>query len=518
MPAILSPLEKTQQALELNVPISEKISALRALSASIGDNIQAQQVEAILSVIPLSQFYHALIMASDNYQDNNENETLTKVICDLLLKLFYPFPYSYIVQGENKHYLIHGLEHFSPLVRSLSLQLVDKCNHHQNDALQMLQSDILLMVATTIAFQETNVADKAVDILYKACGNYENCQVFFNSSCIPVLEQLMHVNETVSFRVYDLVMKIAGLSEQHFRLCEDSRILHQLLVELESNDLLLKMNAIELLSNVASTPSGLQFLIQSHALNNYIVPVLDIEDDQDIAVVLTKCAVLKFIGNLASKKDVDFNNIQNDCLILEKLEKAIDSNNKEIETVTLSCVGLIGSHLNGLSLIQNSLLLSKFMSIASTASGDTKATVHQSLSKLIGVSDDTNNSQVEQLTLEVYQSLPDQPNTIKNLISTVKQPVENIRIAGFSLFESIGSHQWGRQVLSQSPEFFGYILDRSNEHTQEGQMWKYGIIKVLVDGNDPESIFGRHYPLLQQYIRQGPYYQQAQAITAMESG
>lgn len=50
-------------------------------------------------------------------------------------------------------------------------------------------------------------------------------------------------------------------------------------------------------------------------------------------------------------------------------------------------------------------------------------------------------------------------------------------------------------------------------------MWKYGIIKVLVEGGkDPESIFGRHYPLLQQYIRQGPYYQQAQVITAMESG
>lgn len=62
---------------------------------------------------------------------------------------------------------------------------------------------------------------------------------------------MLFSNETVSFRVYDLMMKIASQSDQHFRLCEESRILHQLIVELESNDLLLKMNAIELLNNVS---------------------------------------------------------------------------------------------------------------------------------------------------------------------------------------------------------------------------------------------------------------------------
>lgn len=45
-------------------------------------------------------------------------------------------------------------------------------------------------------------------------------------------------------------MKIAGHSDQAFRLCEASGILTRLLDELNTDDLLLRMNAIELLNEV----------------------------------------------------------------------------------------------------------------------------------------------------------------------------------------------------------------------------------------------------------------------------
>jgi hypothetical protein len=57
-------------------------------------------------------------------------------------------------------------------------------------------------------------------------------------------------NATYSFRVYDLIMKIAGYSDQAFGLCESSGILTQLLEELNTDDLLVRMNAIELLNEV----------------------------------------------------------------------------------------------------------------------------------------------------------------------------------------------------------------------------------------------------------------------------
>jgi 26S proteasome non-ATPase regulatory subunit 5 len=57
-------------------------------------------------------------------------------------------------------------------------------------------------------------------------------------------------NGTISFRVYDLVIKVAILSDVAFERCESSGLLTVFIKELQSDDLLVKINAIELLNEV----------------------------------------------------------------------------------------------------------------------------------------------------------------------------------------------------------------------------------------------------------------------------
>ncbi|CAO3592515.1 unnamed protein product [Absidia cylindrospora] len=521
MPSINSPLERAQKAISsTNVSLEEKKLAILTFSASLGDHVSLDQSQHILTILPLSDLYGVLSSCSENDEMDATTNQLTTAMCNLIRKLLEPFPYSVFSQGDNKIYLEQGLQHFSPSIRYLSLQQVEKALASPAEIVNMIDSQVLPMVVTTVAFQDTRTANKVIDILQKACHSDIGCKHFFQSPAIQLLNSIMRINGTFSFRVYDLMMKIAGISDQAFELCESSGILTQLLEELNTDDLLLRMNAIELLNDVAATPSGLQFLIKAQLMDK-LTDTLDIDNDQDVAVALTKCAVLKFFGSLGHNKEVDFSTIQQQYHVLERLEKCLDSSNKEIQTVALASVGLIGSHLTGLRLMQNAhTLLVKFYQISRTASGDTRATVLQSLSKLIGISDSEGQlDDVEQRTLSVYRSIPGNENGVKNFIAVVKQPVENIRIAAFALLESIASHQWGRQEISQCFEFLGYLLDRSNERTESGQMWKYAIVKALVDnGSEAESTFGRHYSMLTQYVRQGPYYRPTQVTTAMESG
>ncbi|KAI8097236.1 26S proteasome non-ATPase regulatory subunit 5 [Halteromyces radiatus] len=520
MPSISTPLEKAQLALSSNTSVEEKILALTAFSTSLGDQVQADEAQAILSVLPLSLLYGTLNHCVEHDYDDTSHDHLPNVLCDLIRKLLGPFPYSVVSQGENRMYLEQGLQHFTPSIRYLSLQQVEKCLNSPLDTVAMIQSDFLPMVSTTVAFQDSRTAFKAVDILYKACLSDIGSESFFQSSAIQLLQSIMQINGTVGFRVYDLMMKIAGYSDRNFELCESSGILNQFMEELNTNDLLLRMNAIELLNEVAASPSGLQFLIKAHLMNK-LVETLDIDDDSDVAVALTKCAVIKFFGSLGANKEVNFTNAQQQFHIIERLEKCIDSDNKEIETVSLAAVGLIGSHLNGLQLVQsNNSLMANFFGIARTASGDTKAVVLQSLSKMIGISDSEETfEQVEQRTSAIYPSIPEFPNVIKGITALAKLPVDNIRVAAFAVLEAIATRQWGRQEMARNFEFLGYLLDRSNESTQIGQMWKYAIVKTLVEtGSNAESILGRHYSMLTQYIRQGPYYRAGQVTMAMESG
>lgn len=57
-------------------------------------------------------------------------------------------------------------------------------------------------------------------------------------------------NGVISFRVYDLIIKVATYSDSTFDACESSGLLSVFVKELQSDDLLVKINAIELLNEV----------------------------------------------------------------------------------------------------------------------------------------------------------------------------------------------------------------------------------------------------------------------------
>ena len=136
-------------------------------------------------------------------------------------------------------------------------------------------------------------------------------------------------NETVKFRIYDLMIRISSISDHAFELCETTGLLHQFLNELKSDDLLVKINAIELLNEVAATPAGLDFLEKANLVDG-IAAILDNEDEADVAVVLVKCSIIKFIGNLGENTQVPFKQLSEQYGILDKMERIMDTDNDEI--------------------------------------------------------------------------------------------------------------------------------------------------------------------------------------------
>ena len=57
-------------------------------------------------------------------------------------------------------------------------------------------------------------------------------------------------NETVRFRVYELIVRVAGSSTQAFELGENSGLLDGFMNEVQSTDTLVALNAIEILRQV----------------------------------------------------------------------------------------------------------------------------------------------------------------------------------------------------------------------------------------------------------------------------
>ena len=57
-------------------------------------------------------------------------------------------------------------------------------------------------------------------------------------------------NETVRFRVYELIVRVAGSSTRAFELGENSALLDGFMNEVASTDTLVALNAIEILRQV----------------------------------------------------------------------------------------------------------------------------------------------------------------------------------------------------------------------------------------------------------------------------
>ncbi|CEG70950.1 hypothetical protein RMATCC62417_06760 [Rhizopus microsporus] len=489
-----------------DVPLKDKVSILQTFSSTLKEPVTMEQSREILSTAPLGLFYHGLSL---------EEENLTNVLCEVINKLLGPFSYTDIVSPENKPLLTEGLAHYNTQIRLLSVQQVFKCLV-SNDLIQsMLNSDIYMHILTTLAFQDTKTAQKASELLYKAAFTEPGQEVIFNSTTCAIFKQLLKVNETVKFRIYDLLIRISSISDHAFELCEATGLLHEFMSELTSDDLLVKINAIELLNEVAVTPAGLAFLEKANLVDG-IAAILDNEDEADVAVVLVKCSIIKFIGNLGENTQVSFKQLSEQYGILDKMERIMDTDNDEILIVTISSIGLIGSHLAGLDLLlsNNPTIISKLFNHYHSSIGPVKAVILQTLSKLIGVRDEPMNES-DKLTLMVFKQYHGFPT---RLIAEAKQPDDDIRTACFALMQSIAFHQWGLEYMSQSNEFMQYILDRTTERMQQGQLWKFTVIQTLTNHSTAKELLGNeYYPQCIVYIRQGPYYKPLEATVAFES-
>ncbi|KAI9499712.1 26S proteasome non-ATPase regulatory subunit 5 [Zychaea mexicana] len=512
MPSITTPLERVANIIDPNSTstVREKINALSSFSQSLHD-VTLDQAQSVFATVSLANFY----MLFGVVEGSDDEEELNRVLCEVIRKLLDPFTYDMIAGDENNMmFLIQGLNHFSPDIRYLSLLQVERCLNSTDQTIdQVARSNVFTFVLATIAFQQTQTANKAVDIAAKISCKAPD--VLFTQNA-AILRNLLGTNETVRFRVYELIVRVAGSSSRAFEIGEASGMFNGIINEVQSTDTLVALNAIEILRQIADTPAGLAFLEKSNLLG-HLSSSLDIGDDNDTAVILTKSATILFFSQLAHNQEIQFEPIERKYKYLDKLQRRLDDDdtNKEILTAVIGSIGLVGSTAQGLGLLQNtSSLLNKFMGLFQTTAGDLKVEFLHSLSKLISVRGDP---AAEHMTRQVYEAMDGRPTTLDNLVQTAKQPVDDIRVAAFTCINSIASHIWGRQEMVRNEHILGYLVDRTAEHTVEGQRWKFTICETLISADDAQQTLGDHYHILRNYVRQGLYYRPTEPAAALES-
>ncbi|KAG7498947.1 26S proteasome non-ATPase regulatory subunit 5 [Solea senegalensis] len=361
------------------------------------------------------------------------------------------------------------------------------------------------------------VAKQAIRSLSKLSQCKPGLDKLFQTDLLKVMKDVMAASDIVRYRIYELVVEISSVSPISLGYCANSSILSQLLSELSGDDVLIRATAIEMVTTLAHSQHGRQYLAQQGIMEKLSNMIIGSEADSFSSLYLP--GLVKFFGNLAiadSPQQVceTYPAFQN-----KVFEMTLDADPVMLG-VALDTLGLLGSTVEGKQVLQKTgekfkTVLTKMSQLANSAATELRVRSLDAISQLLTLQPEQQTEDLLALTESWFQHLSDHPMDMIRSIST--QPFPELYCVALGIFSAIAAQPWGQKLMISTPGFMEFILDRSTGKSKEAKDAKFELVGTLVSSSTAADILGsQHYIHLKAYLREGPYYVSAVAAVGIE--
>lgn len=203
----------------------------------------------------------------------NEEQIL---LCKGILKKLLSLEKADAVITHYHDFVIEGLNHPQFEVREFCLGELERCSTSINGLLALLDNvDILVYTARALSDENLTCVKLATNALINTAKHDSGLEILFQHQIQSEFDELLTKKDVIRFRVYELMVSVQALSERAFKSCRNSGVLEKLTKELDGDDILLRLNCIELLTQLAdSGKNGLMFVEESGIvtrLNNLLI-------------------------------------------------------------------------------------------------------------------------------------------------------------------------------------------------------------------------------------------------------
>ena len=211
---------------------------------------------------------------------NSTNEEQLVACCDTLDKIF-----SYLPAETFREYGMFvelGLQHLSVPVKLLSLKFIDRCAEDYVLHNFVLSPTMFHLVIQLLGHSDADCAMATCRVIQKMANNSESLEIMFakrKGSLVGDLEQILLNNATVRFRVYELMYNIATMSGQKFSLVASTGIFQKLIKELDQDDVLVRLNCLEMLTRFLQNHDGVKYLEEQEVVKKLHILLSSIELD-----------------------------------------------------------------------------------------------------------------------------------------------------------------------------------------------------------------------------------------------
>lgn len=243
----------------------------------------------MLTNIPCFHYKNIFLMPYSPEQMN--------LTCDILCMCMSNLEIDYTEKVSYSNYLERCLLHQNADVKALALNYIERRikdvtgNDLPATMNNLCQSNMVVALLNCLECEEIGIATTATNILLKILPKTIN-----DKSIKDRLEQILCGKDLIRCRVYELGVKLSQTSsESHEKF---DFILEKLVADLDSDDILLKLNIMNLVSDLAQTDYGHVYM-ENKGIFAKILREIGVLDDNPFKSILVP-GYLKFFGHVAT--------------------------------------------------------------------------------------------------------------------------------------------------------------------------------------------------------------------------
>ncbi|XP_022328656.1 26S proteasome non-ATPase regulatory subunit 5-like [Crassostrea virginica] len=444
---------------------------------------------------------------------NTDNKEVLELCCNVLEKLLDASGPVTVFQRYREE-ILKGLSHPQITVKCLCLRQMVVASVEVID--ELLPHREMLQKTATMLSDDIQVANLASKVLINLGRTQQGLAVLFSNQMTHCLEQVLNISDTVRFRVYEMLIQICKLSLAALENTHHSGLLQQLLNEVHKDDILVQLNAIEMLSDLTMVDHGLVYLDQqgivgklenmmgeldSHPLGNLLLPGLT-----------------KFFGGVARfhPKEVCGSN----KTFVSSVFDGLSSSDQTQKSLSVQTVGFIGESVEGkmaLDKLGNTMIhgVKLIGAMIRDAPSELRIKALDTVCSITKLQISEQTDELLKLTEKWFSLLS--KNSFETLMSLVRQPFTDLRCSSHCVLQSLALQPWGQNLMNNYPGFNEFLLDRTTEKTKETKESKFAIIKTIAESPTAVDIFGQPYIVqVKALALQGPFFVQTQSEVAFE--
>ncbi|XP_077824339.1 26S proteasome non-ATPase regulatory subunit 5 isoform X2 [Macaca mulatta] len=472
---------------------AQALALLREVARLEAPLEELRALHSVLQAVPLNELREqaAELRLGPLFSLLDENHREKTALCVSILERLLQAMEPVHVARNLRVDLQRGLIHPDDSVKILTLSQIGRIVENSDAVTEILNNaELLKQIVYCIGGENLSVAKAAIKSLSRISLTQAGLEALFESNLLDDLKSVMKTNDIVRYRVYELIVEISSVSPESLNYCTTSGLVTQLLRELTGEDVLVRATCIEMVTSLAYTHHGRQYLAQEGVIDQISNIIVGADSDPFSSFYLP--GFVKFFGNLAV-----MDSPQQICerypIFVEKVFEMTESQDPTMTGVAVDTVGILGSNVEGKQVLQKTgtrfeRLLMRIGHQSKNAPVELKIRCLDAISSLLYLPPEQQTDDLLRMTESWFSALSRDPLELFRGISS--QPFPELHCAALKVFTAIANQPWAQKLMFNSPGFVEYVVDRSVEHDKASKDAKYELVKALANSKTIAEIFG----------------------------